>query len=113
MQAVNAVNTLNGADLHGRKMMVREDREDRDVKQYNQENGLRSPKARGRGRGPRGGGASRPRNAEGAEAEAVSSGLQVQLSFSAQYARIAQTLTGWGLHRLWCKASPGSTTGRS
>ncbi len=35
-----AVNTLNGMELAGRKMLVREDREDRDVKQYNRDNGL-------------------------------------------------------------------------
>ena len=35
VQAVTAVNTFNGSDLAGRKIMVREDREDRDVKQYN------------------------------------------------------------------------------
>lgn len=35
IQAVTAVNTFNGTDLAGRKIMVREDREDRDVKQYN------------------------------------------------------------------------------
>ena len=35
LQAVAAVNTFNGTDLAGRKIMVREDREDRDVKQYN------------------------------------------------------------------------------
>ena len=29
------MNTFNGTDLAGRKIMVREDREDRDVKQYN------------------------------------------------------------------------------
>lgn len=74
-EAVHAVNTLNGIELHGRKMMVREDREDRDVKQYNQENGLRSPKSRGRGRGTRGG---RSRDADGqAQGEGQSSGLQI------------------------------------
>ena len=39
-QAVQAVETLNGTELGGRKMLVREDREDRDVKQYNRDNGL-------------------------------------------------------------------------
>ena len=43
MQAVSAVNTFNGTDLAGRKIMVREDREDRDVKQYNRENGIETP----------------------------------------------------------------------
>lgn len=32
--------TLNGVELGGRKILVREDREDRDVKQYNRDNGL-------------------------------------------------------------------------
>ncbi len=35
MQAVRAVETLNGTDLGGRKILVREDREDKDVKNYN------------------------------------------------------------------------------
>ncbi len=43
MQAVQAVNTLNGTELGGRKILVREDREDRDVKQYNRDNGLDAP----------------------------------------------------------------------
>lgn len=30
-----AVNTFNGEEIAGRKILVREDREDRDVKQYN------------------------------------------------------------------------------
>ena len=34
-QAVRAVETLNGTDLGGRKILVREDREDKDVKNYN------------------------------------------------------------------------------
>ncbi|KAF8065826.1 haloacid dehalogenase-like protein [Scenedesmus sp. PABB004] len=50
-EAIAAVNTLNGADLGGRRIAVREDREDRDVKQFveGEEGGA------GRGRGPRGG----------------------------------------------------------
>ena len=35
LQAVRAVETLNGTDLGGRKILVREDREDKDVKNYN------------------------------------------------------------------------------
>ena len=35
VQAVRAVETLNGVDLGGRKILVREDREDKDVKNYN------------------------------------------------------------------------------
>lgn len=46
-QAVLAVNTLNGTDLGGRNMLVREDREDRDVKAFNRENGARSADAAG------------------------------------------------------------------
>lgn len=42
-QAVAAVNTLNGTDLGGRNMLVREDREDRDVKAFNRENGQCPP----------------------------------------------------------------------
>lgn len=38
-----AVNTLNGTDLGGRNMLVREDREDRDVKAFNRENGQCPP----------------------------------------------------------------------
>lgn len=34
-QAVAAVNIFNGEEIAGRKILVREDREDRDVKQYN------------------------------------------------------------------------------
>jgi hypothetical protein len=37
---VRAVNKLNGAELNGRDMLVREDREDRDVKAYNRDNGV-------------------------------------------------------------------------
>ena len=37
---MQAVQTLNGVELGGRKILVREDREDRDVKQYNRDNGL-------------------------------------------------------------------------
>lgn len=59
-EAVTAVNTFNGTDLAGRKIMVREDREDRDVKQYNRDNGIedQGPPVRERenGDGGRGGG---------------------------------------------------------
>ena len=34
-QAVSAVQALNGSDLGGRAILVREDREDKDVKNYN------------------------------------------------------------------------------
>ncbi|KAL6774212.1 GBP1 [Auxenochlorella protothecoides x Auxenochlorella symbiontica] len=44
-EAVAAISTLNGTDLGGRTILVREDREDRDVKQYNAENGIEAPAA--------------------------------------------------------------------
>lgn len=50
-----AVNSLNGTELGGRRIAVREDREDRDVKQFVEgEEGApprRSTRGRGRGRG--------------------------------------------------------------
>lgn len=69
-EALTAINTLNGTDLGGRNILVREDREDRDVKQYNEENGITPP-----ARPPA---AARP-PAEGAEGEQAneSSGLQI------------------------------------
>lgn len=57
-EAVAAINALNGTELGGRTILVREDREDRDVKQYNEENGISPPATRGRG-GGRGGGRGR------------------------------------------------------
>lgn len=84
-EAVAAVNTLNGTDLGGRKVLVREDREDRDVKQYNRDNGIereRPPRAPrpegGRGRAPNGesGGRGRGRGPPPVK-EGHSSGLQV------------------------------------
>jgi RNA recognition motif-containing protein len=53
-EAIAAVNTLNGTDLGGRRISVREDREDRDVKQFIEgEEGAAPPRrsSRGRGRG--------------------------------------------------------------
>lgn len=38
-QALKAVQSMNGVELGGRPMMVREDREDRDVKNYQNESG--------------------------------------------------------------------------
>ena len=83
MQAVTAVQTFNGTELAGRKILVREDREDRDVKQYNKDNGIETPEREfrppRRERRPR---ESRPRE-EGAPRgerrgqENASSGLQV------------------------------------
>jgi RNA recognition motif-containing protein len=53
-EAIKAVQELNGTELGGRRIAVREDREDRDVKQFIEgeggENGSRPPR-RGRGRG--------------------------------------------------------------
>lgn len=89
-EAVEAISTLNGTELGGRNIMVREDREDRDVKQYNEENGIAPPPGsrgprpgrggRGRGRGPRPEAAAAPEQTAAAaapESEPVSSGLQI------------------------------------
>ena len=85
VQAVHAVNTLNGTDLSGRKILVREDREDRDVKQFNKENGIENEEAAPRPRRPRRPPVQRaPRQQQdapaegGAEEEHQSSGLQVR-----------------------------------
>lgn len=48
LQAVQAVASLNGTELAWRKILVREDREDRDVKQYNKENGIETPERESR-----------------------------------------------------------------
>ena len=86
LQAVAAVNAFNGEEMAGRKILVREDREDRDVKQYNRENGIerpntRRPKRGGRGgagrggaeQGGRGGGAQRdPQQPSGLQASSFS-----------------------------------------
>jgi len=66
-EAVRAVETLNGTDLAGRKILVREDREDKDVKNYNRENGIEEPVRPPRERRPR---RERPPREEGAEQEA-------------------------------------------
>ena len=88
MQAVAAVQTFNGTELAGRKILVREDREDRDVKQYNKDNGIETPERefrpprrerRPRENRPREDAA--PRNERRGQ-ESVSSGLQVGLSKS-------------------------------
>jgi RNA recognition motif-containing protein len=75
-EAIAAVNTLNGTDLGGRRIAVREDREDRDVKQFVEgeggENGSRPPR-RGRGRGRGRGREPRP------PIEGEPSGYQVRL----------------------------------
>lgn len=76
-EALEAINTLNGAELGGRRILVREDREDRDVKNVAGQ-GPRAPRGRGPGRGARsrggrGGGRSGPAGAVSGE----SSGLQI------------------------------------
>ncbi|KAK9811555.1 hypothetical protein WJX72_005817 [[Myrmecia] bisecta] len=101
-EAVKAVNTFNGSELAGRKILVREDREDRDVKQFNEENGIvggggrrprqarpartregREEEGRGEGQGGRSRGRGRgrgrgpARGVEEEEATGISSGLQV------------------------------------
>jgi hypothetical protein len=75
---VHAVQTLNGSDLGGRKVMVREDREDRDVKGYNAAAG-EAPTRSGRGAAAGGrGGRGRGRGPAAApQREGESSGLQV------------------------------------
>ena len=45
-EAVQAMNTMNGAEIHGRPIIVREDREDREINDF----GDRAGKP-GRGRG--------------------------------------------------------------
>ena len=86
IQAVAAVNAFNGEEMAGRKILVREDREDRDVKQYNRENNIERPNTRrpkrggrrgaGRGgaeQGGRGGGAQRePQQPSGLQASRFS-----------------------------------------
>lgn len=95
-QALAAINTLNGADLGGRRILVREDREDRDVKQQGGAAPAPAPGAAvtRSGRGGRGGRApSRGAPAAGgrgagrgagrapaAERTGESSGLQVRSS---------------------------------
>jgi len=79
MQAVTAINTISGTELGGRTILVREDREDRDVKLYNEENGIVAPSSRGRGRGRGAGGrGDRSGGAGGEEAPSgESTGTQV------------------------------------
>ncbi len=43
LQAERAINTLNGCEMDGRNIMVREDREDRDVKTYQEGGGFAPP----------------------------------------------------------------------
>lgn len=67
-EAVQAINSLNGTELGGRTILVREDREDRDVKLYNEENGIVAPAGRGGRGGGRGGGGGRGRGGRGGAA---------------------------------------------
>lgn len=81
-QALQAINTLNGADLAGRRILVREDREDRDVKPPGAPTGpppTRSGRGAGRGAGRGGavGGRGAGRGAAATERTGESSGLQV------------------------------------
>lgn len=81
-EALQAINTLNGADLAGRRILVREDREDRDVKPpgapAGPPAGTRSGRGgRGAGRGGAAGGRGAGRGAGAAERTGESSGLQV------------------------------------
>lgn len=71
-EAVAAINSLNGVDLGGRPLIVREDREDRDVKMLGQ-GGF---DARGKGRGGRGGGRGRGRG-DSESGEVAPPGTQV------------------------------------
>jgi hypothetical protein len=88
---VAAVNAFNGEEMAGRKILVREDREDRDVKQYNRENGIerpntRRPKRAGRGGAGRGGAEQGGRGA-GAQKEPLQPcGLQASSPISARSA---------------------------
>ena len=80
------MNAFNGEEIAGRKILVREDREDRDVKQYNRENGIERPNTRRPKRGGRGGagrgGAEQGSRSGGAQREPQQpSGLQAS-SFS-------------------------------
>ena len=81
---MTAVNAFNGEEMAGRKILVREDREDRDVKQYNKENGIERPNTRRPKRGGRGGGGGgAPRASREGNGHAEThqpSGLQVRLS---------------------------------
>eukprot|EP01026_Neomeris_dumetosa_P001542 TRINITY_DN103824_c0_g1_i1.p1 TRINITY_DN103824_c0_g1~~TRINITY_DN103824_c0_g1_i1.p1 ORF type:complete len:222 (-),score=55.45 TRINITY_DN103824_c0_g1_i1:779-1444(-) len=55
-EAVKAVQDMNGKEIAGRKVLVREDREDRDLKDQGGNGDGGRPRGRGRGRGGRGGG---------------------------------------------------------
>ena len=84
------MNAFNGEEIAGRKILVREDREDRDVKQFNKENGIERPNTRRPKRGGRGGVANGSARGEqggrrGTPQEThQSSGLQASLCFALQ-----------------------------
>lgn len=75
-EALQAINTLNGAELGGRRILVREDREDRDVKNSTGQ-GQRSARGRGGSRGRSRGGRSSGRGVAAAAQSGESSGLQI------------------------------------
>ncbi|EFJ43447.1 hypothetical protein VOLCADRAFT_109965 [Volvox carteri f. nagariensis] len=80
-EALHAIQSLNGAELGGRRILVREDREDRDIKQLIGSTEVqRAPRpARGGGRSSANGGRGAGRGRVGAAAEGAgeSSGLQI------------------------------------
>lgn len=89
LQAVQAVNTFNGEEIAGRKILVREDREDRDVKQYNKDHGIERPEgARPPRRGRRGAAQQSQRGPKDTNGETEGapvpepSGLQVRVTAS-------------------------------
>ena len=108
------MNAFNGEEMAGRKILVREDREDRDVKQYNKENGIerpntRRPKRGGGGGGGGGGGAPRAgRDGNGHSEAHQPSGLQASSLLPITSCRCVCTF--WtmpvrALCRLWHAAS--------
>lgn len=108
LQALHAIQSLNGAELGGRRILVREDREDRDIKQADGvAEAPRAPRAgRGSSRGASNGGrgAGRGRGAPAAAAAATadgtgeSSGLQVSTSHAECWAKCIATVVGTQFH---------------
>ena len=73
-QALNAVGKFNGTELAGRNIIVREDREDRDLKDYNRQNGVEStkrPPKKERGGGGGGGGGGEAGGGGGSDGNAA------------------------------------------
>lgn len=90
LQALHAIQTLNGSELGGRRILVREDREDRDVKQADgaAAEAPRAPRpARGAGRGAANGGRG-GRGGRGGENAGESSGLQVGAALRRGFSRL-------------------------